>query len=273
MIFSLRSNHEAGRVPEAKTMKITFRHSGSPVSSAKALVSKYPSDEFNSPERSTVPSLAYWMDAETRVSELCSQLRLVTPNRCTVEFEYQVAPAAGKGKKSHTDVMLWWGTTCIGIEAKYTEPPYEVVSLWLKKGSKPENRLKVLGGWCNLIEKTTRTHCAPESLGEETYQMIHRIASVCSRPEKQKHVVYQVFDPQPEKVEYYRQELARLKSVFATGSAICLHIGTVRMESSDIHKTLVEKWHRNPIPCGVDVVDGLTTGSLVSCRQMSIETI
>jgi hypothetical protein len=256
-----------------KMMKISFRHSGCPVASMKALVAKYPSDEFDSPERSTVPSLAFWMGTQGRVSELCSALGLAFPGECTVEFEYQVAPPAGRGKESHTDVMLWWGTTCIGVEAKYTEPPYEVVSHWLKAGSKPENRLKVLGGWCDLIAKTTSKQCAPESLGEETYQMIHRIASVCSRPEKQKHVVYQVFDPQSEKIGYYRQELARLKRVFGTGSAIGLHIAKVAVRSSDVHSTLVREWNKDRTPCSADVIAGLITGTLMSCGQMSIETV
>ncbi len=254
-------------------MKIDFRHSGGPVASVKALVYKFPTDEFDSPERSTVPNLAFWMDTEHRVTELCSQLHMIAPSECTVEFEYQVAPPAGKGKESHTDVMLWWGTTCFGIEAKYTEPPYEVVSHWLKDGSNLENRLKVLGGWCDLIAKTTGKQCLPESLGEETYQMIHRIASACSRPEKQKHVVYQVFDPQTEKVGYYRQELAKLKAVFATGTTIGLHIAKVPLRSLDIHKVLVKNWNKDRTQCSADVIAGLVAGTLVSCGQMSIETI
>jgi hypothetical protein len=103
--------------------------------------------------------------------------------------------------------------------------------------------------------------------------MIHRIASVCSRPEKQKHVVYQVFDPQPEKVGYYRQELARLKRVFATGTAIGLHIAKVPVRSSDVHQTLVKEWNKDRTACSADVIAGLITGTLMSCGQMSIETI
>ena len=103
--------------------------------------------------------------------------------------------------------------------------------------------------------------------------MIHRIASVRARPEKQRHVVYQVFDPQPEKVGYYRQELARLKRVFATGSAIGLHVGKVSLHSSDVHSTLVKEWNRVRKPCSTDVIAGLATGTLMSCGPMVIETI
>ncbi len=260
-------------VRQETKMKTTFRHSGVPVASMKALVAKYPCDEFDSPKRSTVPSLAFWMDAESRVAELCSTLGLAGPRECTVEFEYKVSPPAGRGKESHTDVMLWWGTTCVGVEAKYTEPPYQIVSEWLKEGSNPENRRKVLVGWCDLIEKVTGRKCAPESLSAETYQMIHRIASVCSRPEKQRHVVYQVFDPQSEKIGYYRQELTRLKKLFATDSALGLHICKVEVRSSDVHSALVEEWNRGKTRCSAAVIDGLMTGTLMSCGKMAIETI
>jgi hypothetical protein len=256
-----------------KIMKIALQHSGCPVASVRELVAKYPSDEFDSPKRSTIPSLAFWIDTQGRVSQLCTALGLALPGECTLEFEYQVAPPAGKGKESHTDIMLWWGTTCVGIEAKYTEQPYEVVSHWLKAGSKPENRLKVLGGWCDLIMRTTGKKCAPESLEEVTYQMIHRIASVCSRPEKQKHVVYQVFDPQSDKIGYYRQELMRLKHLLGTGDTIVFHIAKVPVHSSDVHSTLVKKWNKDKTSCSADVIAGLITGTLMSFGPMSVETI
>lgn len=254
-------------------MKITFRHSGAVVESMKAMVAKYPCDEFESPKRSTVASLSFWMDAESRVVELCSTLGLAVPAECTLEFEYKVSPPAGRGKESHTDLMLWWGTTCVGVEAKYTESPYQIVSDWLKEGSNLENRQKVLGGWCDLIATVTGSKYAPELLAAERYQMIHRIASVCSRPEKHRHVVYQVFDPQPEKIGYYRQDLARLKKLFATGSAIGLHICKVEVRSFDVHSALVKEWNRDKTRCSAAVIAGLMTGTLMSCGKISIETI
>lgn len=57
-------------------MEIAFRHSGTIVASMKELIAKYPYDEFDSPKRSTIPSLSFWMDAESRVVELCSKLGL-----------------------------------------------------------------------------------------------------------------------------------------------------------------------------------------------------
>lgn len=254
-------------------MKIAYRHSGTLALSMAALVAKYPSDEFNSPERSTVPSLAFWRDSERRVAELGSGLGLAVPAECSIEFEYKVRPPAGRGKESHTDVMLWWGTTCIAIEAKYTEPRYQVVADWLCEGSHPENRKQVLVGWCGLIADVTGRKCDQESLSEVTYQMIHRVASVCSRPEKQRHVVYQVFDPTPEKVAYHRQELVKLKSLLAIGSAIGLHVGAVDIAPSSLYSALVNEWRKDRKPCKAGVLDGLEGGTLMSCGQMALETI
>ncbi|MFH2000396.1 MAG: hypothetical protein ABIK28_11990 [Planctomycetota bacterium] len=53
-------------------MTIAFLHSGSPVTSAKALLAKYSTYEFDSPGRSIVPSLTFWMDAVDQFTELCS---------------------------------------------------------------------------------------------------------------------------------------------------------------------------------------------------------
>ena len=256
-------------------MNITYRHSGVSISSIEELIEKYPDTEFNSPQRSTIPSLIFWMDTENRVHELSGALDLVPPQDCTVEFEYLVAPPAGQGKKSHTDVMLWCGTTCIGVEAKYTEPPYEEVSRWLTGGSNPANRLKVLGGWCDIISEVTGKKCSVDSLGELTYQMIHRIASVCSRPEKQKHLLYQIFDPQPGKTEFYREQLRSLKEVLEIGSSVGIHIATVPVSCLEAHSILVKEWQKNKklSTCRNDVKVGLKNRNLMSCGQLSIETI
>ena len=254
-------------------MKINIRYSGSSVDSVMAVTSKYPRDEFQSPERSTVPSLAFWMDTAERVIDLSARLHVAIPDECTVEFEYQVVPPAGKGKQSHTDVMLWWESTCVGVEVKYTEPPYEAVSKWLRRGSNQSNRLKVLGGWCDLIGTVTGTPCSPASLEKETYQMVHRIASVCSRPERKKHVLYQVFNPKPEVIAYYRQELSRLKQVLSIGSAIGLHIAAVPIQSLPIHRALVSEWKKTGESCATEVISGLVTRDLMSFGQMQFETI
>jgi hypothetical protein len=190
-----------------------------------------------------------------------------------VEFEYKVVPPHGKGKESHTDVMLWWGTTCIGVEAKYTEPHYQTVFDWLRAGTKPENRRRVLAGWCSLIASATGRRCEPDSLADATYQMIHRIASVCSRPENQRHVVYQVFDPRPEKVSYYRSELEKLRKVLSTGSAIRLHLSKTTIRPSEVYSCLVKEWTVNKTPCTADVITGLTTGTLLKCGETTFETI
>ena len=96
---------------------------------------------------------------------------------------------------------------------------------------------------------------------------------MCSRPEKQRHVVYQVFDPQPEKIVYYRQELTRLKKIFASDSALGLHICKVEVRFSDVYSALVKEWSRGRTRCSAAVIDGLITRTLMSCGKMAIKTI
>lgn len=254
-------------------MGIAFRYSGSPVASMKALVAKYPCDEFDSPQRSTIPSIAFWSNTDERVLELCTKVHVTPPKECTLEFEYRVAPPDGRGKKSHTDAMLWWSTTCIAFEAKYTEGPYQRVSDWLREGTSPQNRTKVLAGWCALIAATTGRSCDPDALNDATYQMIHRIASVCSRPEGQKHVVYQLFDPQPDGLSYYRSELRKLKAALSTGSTIGIHICTVGIQPSEVYSVLVKEWKANGTRCNADVIAGLINGTLLRCGACTVETI
>jgi hypothetical protein len=62
-----------------------------------------------------------------------------------MSFEYQVPPNRGRGKASHSDLMIGWDRAAAAIEAKWTEPEYELVSEWL--GAKPtRNRKEVLSG-------------------------------------------------------------------------------------------------------------------------------
>jgi hypothetical protein len=85
-------------------MKIALKYSGQPVHSIEELFDRYGDKHFGSPLRSTVPSLAFWMDAERRVCQLCSLLNWNAPTECEIDYEHQVGPFGGLGKASHTDI-------------------------------------------------------------------------------------------------------------------------------------------------------------------------
>jgi hypothetical protein len=98
-------------------------------------------------------------------------------------FEYTVPPAAGKGKASHTDLMVIEGPSAMAIEAKWTEPPSQLVRDWL--GPEPtDNRQAVFRGWINLIEKRIVRSLQAADLASISYQIVHRAASACASAER-----------------------------------------------------------------------------------------
>lgn len=254
-------------------MKTALQYSGSPVTSFKSLVAQYPRDEFDSPQRSTVPSLAFWSTPEPRIAELCDYLQIVHPAGCTLEFEFKVPPPEGMGKESHTDIMISWTDVCIAVEAKYTEPPYQTVKDWLGEGSNQDNRKNVLGGWCKLIRQVTGKGIDLSSLTSATYQMIHRIASACAKPEQHKYVLYQVFDPTDDKLNYYRTELLKTRRLLGIGSSICLYVMGVIIHPSKVYVGLLEEWQVKKTPCRRRVISGLIMDSLMECEIKAIEKI
>lgn len=148
-----------------------------PACDLDTLIAQYPSGEFESPYRSTVPLLSMIRDGQTGLREILASCGFQTAVQ--LHFEFTVSPPIGQGKASHTDLMVCTNDSCIAVEAKWTEPPYETVSDWL--GLKPTaNRLNVIAGWLSLIQRFTTKRLCPEDVASVTYQMIHRAASACA---------------------------------------------------------------------------------------------
>lgn len=100
-----------------------------PVVGVPALLASYPSDEFASRFRSTVPLLGLASAGSRPLHEVLT--RCGFSEQANLHFEYQVRPAAGKGKASHTDLMVIEGPSAMAVEAKWTEPPSQSVRDWL----------------------------------------------------------------------------------------------------------------------------------------------
>lgn len=255
-------------------MRTTYRHSGKQVGTFGQLINRYSSEEFDSPTRSTVPSLAFWLDTDNRVRDLCKKISTNTPESCIMEFEYQVPTEQGKGKPSHTDLMISWDDTCVGIEAKYTEPPYETVNKWLIEGKDRQNREAVLSGWCNMISRVTEKGMSILSVGDVTYQMIHRIASTCSRYESQKNVIYQVFSPSAETLNYYHTHLNRIRAIMGPTQSLKLFLWVIDIVPSDKYAQMINEWQRNRLlKYQVEVIGGLLEGNLMTFREGRFEKI
>lgn len=69
-----------------------------------------------------------------------------------VQLEFTVDPVKGKGKPSHTDLMLIGNDIAVAVEAKWTEPPSGTVEEWISEGVNSNNRLGVMRGWLSLLQ-------------------------------------------------------------------------------------------------------------------------
>jgi hypothetical protein len=157
----------------------------------------YGDREFESPTRSTIPMLTLLKDAPDLFSEIVSQLRF--PATYDLFLEYTVGPFGGRGKASHTDVMLTAGKDySLAIEAKWTEPMYEDVKDWPKKGAtKTPNQKAVLKGWLDVLAKRLNCSLDVSSFDGIVYQMIHRAASAAFTSDSPR-LAYFLFKPSPD---------------------------------------------------------------------------
>jgi len=149
----------------------------------------YGRDEFASATRSTVPLLSLLIHAPDLFAQIVRELGF--PADHNLFLEYTVGPFGGRGKPSHTDVMLKAGNHALAIEAKWTESMYPTVQKWLGEGS--ENKQKVRDGW---IARLGQTYSTP--FDSVIYQMLHRAASAAHTGTKPQ-LAYFLFKPSVQK--------------------------------------------------------------------------
>jgi hypothetical protein len=193
-------------------MKLLFDKE--PVDSIGELLLRYKPGEFESPTRSTVPLLSLAKHDQrmwNRIAEIVG-----IPDAIEAHFEFTVDPVRGTGNPSHTDVMLMDGCSAVAIEAKWTEPPYDTVGIWLASGSNLKNRQAVCEGWLSLIQPHSSSALHLASFEAVTYQMVHRAASACGLSRKPA-LAYLQFSPLP---SGGRPEIAKLQSQLSRLSAL-----------------------------------------------------
>lgn len=171
----------------------------------------YGNRQFESPTRSTVPLLSLLHHAPTKFKEIVD--RLGFPSGYDLFLEYTVSPPVGRGKASHTDVMLRVGEDALAIEAKWTEPVGTTIGKWLKDGKMQANREAVLKGWRSLLKKHVQTSFDVAKFNDVVYQMLHRAASATATGSKPR-LAYFLFTPSPNrrtaKPKQIRNQLALL---------------------------------------------------------------
>jgi hypothetical protein len=233
---------------------------GRRVSAFGELVDALPADAVASPRRSTVPLVDYWRDPQARVDRLWLELGLAPPGSADLCFEYAVPVAGGHGKASYTDLMILAEGAAVGIEAKFTEPPYETVGSWLGP-SATENRRAVLVGWLGLIGRVAGGPVDADAVADLPYQLIHRTASVCSVERPRRQVVYQVFGDAPP--PYYADQLGRLAGILGPGGRIGFAVLGCAFRPSAAYRQLETDWDSGERDLGGRVRAALIAGPLL----------
>ncbi len=187
-----------------------------------------PDKEFKNLTRSTIPLLSYWADAAAALETLCRMLEIGVGNG-TLCFEYAVK-SLGRNKPSFTDIMYISQQVAIAIEAKSTEPQYDTVEEWLKRGTDIPNRRKVARHWLALIEKRTDLRVDDDRVCPLIYQMVHRLASLCSIDSSCHVLVYQLFEF--DKHTDYEPSLNELRKALDPERRIRMYLHTIRMEQT-----------------------------------------
>jgi hypothetical protein len=211
-------------------------HFGTPrlIQSTADAVPLYGRKEFESTTRSTVPMLDLLIHSRAVFDKVIDTFGF--PTQYHLHLEYTIGPFDGRGKASHTDVMLTSEVGSLAIEAKWTEPMYPAVKDWPEKGvTRTPNQEAVLNGW---LTKLGQTASAP--FNDVIYQMLHRAASaaVASRSPR---LAYLVFKPSPDprsaRPDELFQQLTNLWNLLGT-KAFPFHLVEIELEQLRAFKEL-----------------------------------
>ena len=201
--------------------------------------------------------------------ELSVALGFVAPASVQLDFEHTVSPIRGRGKASHTDVMVTSPRSVIGIEAKWTEPRSEVVRVWLGDSA---NKADVLRGWCDLLEQRTARRIGERDLAGLPYQMVHRAASACDEAGSESNcwLVYMVFEATGNSLEDCLADLRSFRQVLGPDSSLGVALVECTVVPSNALLDLQTRWHQGARALAEPVREYLKSGTLL---QVSMERV
>lgn len=220
--------------PATRPRSVTLHVDRAPAASWEEALERLDDGEFRNLTRSTIPLLAYWADPLPRLAALGRALGVDPGDPVRLHLEFQV-PSLGRAKPSHTDLMVVSPGLAVAIEGKSTEPTYPTVTEWLAQGG--PNRETVLGHWLGLIRSVSRAD--PGEVGHLTYQMVHRLASLCSVEAPRRALVYQVFEVGAATPDY-EGELTDLTGTLGTADRISLWVHRVQARPTPALRRLQE---------------------------------
>ena len=230
-----------------------------------ALLDCYEAKEFASATRSTLPLLAFVKHGWSMFKPV---LRDFGFNGGGLHFEFRVDPVLGRGKASHTDLMVQNSCAAVAIEAKWTEPEYASVAEWLGSVATPNKQL-VLQGWTEMVQSFASRQLSAEDFTGIAYQMLHRAASACAVARRvgssTARLVYLVFTPTPSKEDQlprYRAKLAQMCRLLGASPAFAFNLVCVEMQAVPLEQN------------GADAVrTALRSGTMFEFRKVTVETI
>ncbi len=231
---------------------------GEPATFAE-LLQLVPASALDSPRRSLVPLLDFWRRPDERLAELEEILGFNLGPITDVVFEYAVAARGGRGKSSFTDVMVKGPAAAVAIEAKYTEPAYESVRGWVKDPAEP-NRIAVLSGWLELINRACGIRLTAEQVLDVPYQLIHRSASVCSIDVARRLVLYLLFEDADK--SKYNTGIPAFSRLLLESTSVEFAIITCKVRKTPMLASLQEEWNNGVRRMGHQVKNALATGQL-----------
>jgi hypothetical protein len=186
-----------------------------PIANLDELPARYRAKGFGSPTRSTVP-LVSLLKHESETWRGIAESLGCDGNDAEVHLEYTVDPPRGRGRPSHTDLMLLDSGRAVAVEVKWTEGAYNRVGEWLGKGTDIQNRREVMTGWLELLQPCAARPLDLADFSGAVYQMVHRAASACALGRAPAMAYLQFASPQngvPKQVARLRDDLAHLREL------------------------------------------------------------
>ena len=191
-----------------------------------ALCEQFTGKPLQSPYRSTIPLLSLVEHSRPQWDALLESWG--APANATIHFEYCVASAKPGGNPSQTDALLMSDSTVWAIEAKWTEPRYELVSKRLSRqesdGASPQ---LTVNGWLEHLHPFAARPLQVADVTDVVYQVLHRAASACAVATAHScapHLIYLHFHPSPLKSSattgQYISDLGRLHALLGNPATV-----------------------------------------------------
>lgn len=244
-----------------------------PIKNVNESLPFFPEKEFCSPYRSTVPLLSLIKDGNKLLSKILSDIGLNFIRDYHLEFK--INPPRGGGRASQTDLMIRGPGESLAIEAKWTEPRYDTVAEWRKKGERPKNKGIVLRGWLDLIQPHTQRILDVDHFSDAVYQTVHRAASACFNSE-QPHLTYLHFIPDPSgkgaTSKQYQSDLEHLRLLLGYPSTFQFYLVNLEIRPTKIFER-IKDLPKDTVDTAIAVRNAFEHGPLFDFIDLHLQAI